>query len=62
MIFLLFFPTLKDTHWENTPSNKNQGLAKNINIDIWVFSIFGYFASIETYKRRVLYKTLGTIF
>lgn len=27
---------LKDTHKENTPSNKTLGLPKNINLDIWV--------------------------
>ena len=27
---------IKDTHRENTPSNKTQALQKSMNIDIWV--------------------------
>ena len=26
---------IKDTHRENTPSNKTQGLTKSINMGIW---------------------------
>ena len=28
--------TYKDTHRENSPSNKTQALTKNMNMDIWV--------------------------
>ena len=30
------FPQFKDTHSENTPSNKTQALTKSMNMGIWV--------------------------
>ena len=42
---------------KNTPSNKNQGLTKSINMDIWVTGTLKQLfmrASIGIYKRKVI--------
>ena len=40
--------TVKDTHRENTPSNKTETLTKNMNMFIWAI---GFYTQVKFFKK-----------